>query len=547
MKRTGKLFPALLLTAALAALCALGCTAAAKEPAVIAQGFCGAEGDGTNVAWTLTDDWTVTFSGTGSMADYPEGTVPWDDAITRHIFNEMGYTTDEAAAQAMERLETVFDPDLYIEYFTAYVEARSNLRLRYENGITVISGDGMDLSRQTTLTLPASVTGIKNRYAAHDIADLIVYNSGEVTGLEVPAYVKGALHPQSAEERDAIDEVAGAAYLLGNFLSYGVDALVTDFASMYNMTPEEKDANYDRLTYLAVAYYAANTGDEATTVEELYAAWMERINHGLGTDFTVNDVYPASEDENGNTVYSVGEAFNNAVIARFGHPANVVFSLGSDDYALCSAAVDEIGTEYEVAPWFTIHAPAGSATEAMALEKGIPFAPIPVCPEDYNHSVIRANGSEATCTAAGHTAGWYCEDCGTWLDGEEIPPLAHKNAYEVAETQPTATAHGHKAGVYCPDCDTWLSGHDVIHNQLGAREVIKEATATEEGEVYIVCTVCGETGLYAIEKLDPSENPTKPDDTDEPAGGMNIVEHIKNFAKSIVDWLLRLIRWIGKR
>ncbi|MBR5424496.1 MAG: hypothetical protein IK108_10835 [Clostridia bacterium] len=318
--------------------------------------------------------------------------------------------------------------------------------------------------------------------------------------------------------------------------------------SLYNMTPEEKDANYDRLTYLAVAYYAANTGDEATTVEELYAAWMERINHGLGTDFTVNDVYPASEDENGNTVYSVGEAFNNAVIARFGHPANVVFDLGSDDYMLHSESVDLIGTEYEVAPWFTIHAPAGSATEAMALEKGIPFAAIPACQVSEAHTVTWHDTVEATCENTGHTEGWYCEDCGSWLDGEETPPLAHRNAYEVAASQPTAVAHGHEAGVYCPDCDTWLSGHEVIHNRLGVYQIIKEATVDEEGEAYIVCTVCGETGLYAVPKLDPPETPEGPEQPEQQDGGsMNIVERIKAFAKSIVDWLLRLIRWIGKR
>lgn len=547
MKRTGKLFPALLLTAALAALCAVGAAAAAKEPAVIAQGYCGAEDDGTNVAWTLTDDWTVTFSGTGEMADPPGENSPWDDAIIRHIFNEMGYMTDEDIALAMERLETVFDPDLYIGYLTAYFEARSNLSMIIENGITSVSASCLSLSRQTVLTLPESLTSIASSGYAHELTDVIVYNTGAVTGIEVPAYKTGALYPQTAEEAQAMGEVGGPVYFLGICVSRGMDGLVSDFASFYDMMPEEIEANYEELAQLAVAYYAVNTGVTATTERELYDAWLERINRCLGTDFTENDIFIQTQDEYGNDVFRYTEAYINAVTARFGYPPDTVFNLGSENYMLYSASVDDIGTEFVAAPWFTIHAPAGSATEAMALEKGIPFAPIPVCPEDYNHSVIRANGSEATCTAAGHTAGWYCEDCGTWLDGEEIPPLAHKNAYEVAETQPTATAHGHKAGVYCPDCDTWLSGHDVIHNQLGAREVIKEATATEEGEVYIVCTVCGETGLYAIEKLDPSENPTKPDDTDEPAGGMNIVEHIKNFAKSIVDWLLRLIRWIGKR
>ena len=74
---------------------------------------------------------------------------------------------------------------------------------------------------------------------------------------------------------------------------------------------------------------------------------------------------------------------------------------------------------------------------------------------------------------------------------------------------------------------------------------MKEATESEEGEVYIVCTVCGESGLYALEKLPHTEpQPEQPSDN---GGNPNIIERIRMFAKSIVDWFLRLIRWVGKR
>ena len=280
------------------------------------------------------------------------------------------------------------------------------------------------------------------------------------------------------------------------------------------------------------------------------------INENLGSNFSSLDdifVLKAAEEEGGLPTAERSEAFSALFEqkAKFYEESNRFYDnnywhldflfLGKEP----TLVINDEQTELHAEPWLTVHGPLGSTTEAAAAVTGVNF--VPICQTEYAHSVVSKEEVPPACTAAGHTAGWYCEDCNTWLDGEEILPLAHKNAYEVAETQPTATAHGHKAGVYCPDCDTWISGHEVIHNQLGAREVIKEATVDEEGEVYIVCTVCGETGLYATPKLDPSENPTQPDDTGEPTGGMNIVEHIKNFAKSIVDWLLRLIRWIGKR
>ena len=59
-------------------------TAAAEGiPAVVDSGYCGAEGDGTNLTWTLTNDGTLTISGEGAMAEYDENSPydysPWYD------------------------------------------------------------------------------------------------------------------------------------------------------------------------------------------------------------------------------------------------------------------------------------------------------------------------------------------------------------------------------------------------------------------------------------------------------------------------------------
>ncbi|MBQ4207487.1 MAG: leucine-rich repeat domain-containing protein, partial [Clostridia bacterium] len=73
MKRTNKLWLALLLTVLVAALLAAGLTAAAEEPTVLKSGSCG-----DNVTWVLTDDGVLTVSGTGDMADWANSdNVPW--------------------------------------------------------------------------------------------------------------------------------------------------------------------------------------------------------------------------------------------------------------------------------------------------------------------------------------------------------------------------------------------------------------------------------------------------------------------------------------
>ena len=65
--------------------------------------------------------------------------------------------------------------------------------------------------------------------------------------------------------------------------------------------------------------------------------------------------------------------------------------------------------------------------------------------------------------------------------------------------------------------------------------MVKEPTATEEGEVIIFCTVCGESGLYALDPVPADgeeENPT-------------FLDRFRAFTKGIIDVLLRLIRWLG--
>ena len=49
---------------------------------VVASGYCGGEGDGTNLRWTLDSDGVLTISGSGTMADYTYSSAPWDSYKT---------------------------------------------------------------------------------------------------------------------------------------------------------------------------------------------------------------------------------------------------------------------------------------------------------------------------------------------------------------------------------------------------------------------------------------------------------------------------------
>ena len=52
--------------------------AMAEEPTIVASGYCGGEGDGTNLSWTLDSEGTLRIAGTGAMYNYTNASkAPW--------------------------------------------------------------------------------------------------------------------------------------------------------------------------------------------------------------------------------------------------------------------------------------------------------------------------------------------------------------------------------------------------------------------------------------------------------------------------------------
>ncbi|MBQ9967334.1 MAG: leucine-rich repeat domain-containing protein [Oscillospiraceae bacterium] len=87
-----------LLCAVLLSVCVVTVFAAAEETeelTIVASGYCGAEGDGTNLTWTLTSDGVLIISGTGAMQNQTPDNAPWSDhsGVIKAVTIRDGVTT----------------------------------------------------------------------------------------------------------------------------------------------------------------------------------------------------------------------------------------------------------------------------------------------------------------------------------------------------------------------------------------------------------------------------------------------------------------------
>ena len=174
---------------------------------------------------------------------------------------------------------------------------------------------------------------------------------------------------------------------------------------------------------------------------------------------------------------------------------------------------------------------------------------------------VRENELPATCTAAGgYDEAVFCANCPAELSRTHVETAAsgHRNRIWKDKIEATATAHGHEAGDYCTDCGTYIDGDVIIHNKNGARYRVQDATWLDRetydyccanGDYIIFCSVCGEYGLYAKQKLIDegvlSPEPESPPEEDDEGFFEKIKTRFDRMMSGVINFLLRLIRWFG--
>ena len=160
-KQSGFLRRLIALALALCMLAAL--TAEIFAADIIDSGYCGGEGDGTNLTWTLDSEGMLTISGTGKMKNFSRS--PWKDRELTTVKVKLGVTSiGNSAFSCCNSLTSVIIPNTVTSIGAwAFRSCSSLTSIIIPNSVTRIRVYAFsDCSSLISITIPDGVTSIED-------------------------------------------------------------------------------------------------------------------------------------------------------------------------------------------------------------------------------------------------------------------------------------------------------------------------------------------------------------------------------------------------
>ncbi|MBR6313434.1 MAG: leucine-rich repeat protein [Clostridia bacterium] len=518
-------------------------------------GYCGGEGDGTNLMWELSTDYTLTISGTGEMANYTSyqsrTTAPWGPYYLRlkTVVLQPGVTSiGDSAFYDCTSLESVTIPDGVLSIGNhSFVGCFALTSVTIPDGVTSIPPSAFATCLAlTSVMIPDSVTSIDAGAFSYCTALQDVYYGGsEAQWGEIQIDESGEYGNESLLNANIHYNVVDWGYCGAADNEESLTWVFTNDGTLTISGTGPMGAFRQNGHYVMIGVVGPTAKRvRKVVVEEGVTSLPEQAF--IGVDRYLEEVIlPASLETIGAWAFYHLEGLRSVTIPENSQLTTIGSAAFSGDSSLTSFRIPEgvttieNGAFYQV-PLTELTIPGSVTTIGNAAFDGGYSDEQAVFTTVTIPATVTSIGSNAFRKAvviygyAGSAAEAFAAENGNVFIA--LCPTEHQNAYEVPATEATEAAHGYTAGVFCPDCETWLSGHDVIHNALGEQRVIKEPTETEEGIVDIRCTVCGEWGRYTA---DPTGS--QPDDN---SGGF--WAQIQSFFRGIIDWFLRLFKWLGK-
>lgn len=154
------------LTALALALCMLAAlTAEIFAADIVDSGYCGGEGDGTNLTWTLDSEGTLTISGKGKMKDFDFSSdrCPWWNKAKTAVIENGVTRIGSVAFWFCSCLENVAIPDSVTSIGeNAFSGCKKLTTIEIPDSVTSIESGAFSRSGLTSVTIPNSLTKIES-------------------------------------------------------------------------------------------------------------------------------------------------------------------------------------------------------------------------------------------------------------------------------------------------------------------------------------------------------------------------------------------------
>ena len=480
---------------------------------VVASGTCGAEGNGSNLTWTLDSEGVLTISGSGDMYNYGSSdfSAPWDGSRSRvkSVVIADGVTSiGEYAFFYCESLTSVTIPDSVTSIGKyAFFCCTSLTSVTIPDSVTSIGRFAFsNCTSLTSVTIPDSVTSI-GEYA--------FYYCKSLTSMTIPDSVTSISSSTFASCTSLTSvTIPNSVTSIGEYAFYDCKSLTSvtipgsvtsiglyAFASCTSLTGiwvAEGNSHYandasgvlfskDKTTLVQCpgAFAAYTIPDSVTSIGD------NTFDHCTSlTSVTIPD-----------GVTSIGwRAFSNCTSltdvyyagSKAQWKAISISSTGNDDLLTANIHYNYVSHT---------HSYKDVVTAPTCTEKGYTTHTC-ACGDSYvdtytdplGHDLKDDAAVAATCTTAGTTAGKHCTRCDYKEGMETIAALGH-DLKDDAAVAATCTTAGTTAGKHCTRCD-YKEGMETIAalgHAWDEGKVTKEATETTQGSMTYTCTRCPAT------------------------------------------------------
>ena len=521
--------------------------ATALAAGIVDSGTCGAEGDGSNLTWTLDSDGVLTISGSGDMYDYGLSDAPWYGSRSRvksAVIAEGVTSIGSSAFDGCKSLASVTIPDSVTSIGDgAFASCTSLTGIWVAEGNSHYSSDASGVlfnkDKTTLVQCPGAFSG---SYAIPD----------SVTSIGEQAFM-GCTSLTSVTIPDSVTSIGGAAFLdCTSLTSVTIPDSVTSigeyaFAKCRSLTSvtipngvtsiEEHTFDYcTSLTSVTIPDSVTNIGEYAfahctSLTSVTIPDSVTSIGHGAFyyckslTSMTIPDSvtsigHSAFESCKSLTsvtipdsVTSIGkQAFYDCTSLTSVTIPNGVTSIGEYAFAHCTSltsvtipdSVTSIGYEafYNCRSLTSVTIPdsvTSIGSYAFSGCSSLTSVTIPDSVTSINNDAFYDCTSLTDVYYAGSEAQWKAIGISLYGNDDLLTAnihynyVSHTHSYKDVVTAPTCTEKGYTTHT-CACGDSYVDTYvDALGHAWDNGKVTKEPTETETGVKTFTCTRCGET------------------------------------------------------